>query len=79
MRTPRFTVVKETKTCLLIQDLGPWNAYPTITNGAEEVVQLLAPRLLDRRLEYLDSEGNRDQLLVVDGQFAGFAPAGGKP
>jgi len=29
--------------------------------------------LRGRRLEYYDSDGHRDQLLVKDGQFAGFA------
>jgi len=48
-----------------------------VTNDTEAVVQELAPRLRGRRLEYFDSDGRLDQLLVTDGKFAGFAPAGG--
>ena len=76
MRPPRFVVIEDTMTCLVIQDLGPWDRYPSVTNAAEWVVEMLAPRLRGRRLEYIDSVGNRDQLMVEDGQFAGFAPAG---
>ena len=69
-------MVGNTADCLCIRDVGQWGHYPTVTNGAEEVVAELAPRLHGRRLEYYDSEGHRDQLLVRDGRFAGFAPAG---
>lgn len=74
--TPRFKVVEETNECVLILDLGPWDQHRTITNGAEAVVLAMAPSLAGRRLEYIDSEGQRDQLLVRDGRFAGFAPPG---
>ena len=72
---PNYEIVEDTKTCLVIRDLGPWDRHRTITNGAEEVVAELAFRLRGRRLEYYDSEGRRDQLLVREGVFAGFAPA----
>ena len=75
MKTPRFEIVEDTADCLLIRDIGPWDRYASITNGAEEVVAALAPMLRGRRLEYYDSLGNRDQLLVREGRFAGFAPA----
>lgn len=73
--TPRFELVEETNECVLIRDLGPWDQHMTITNGAEAVVLAMAPSLAGRRLEYIDSEGQRDQLLVKNGKFAGFAPA----
>lgn len=73
-RSPRFTIEEETNEYVLIRDLGPWDQHLTITNGAEEVVQALAGRLRGRRLEYIDSAGQRDQLLVENGRFAGFAP-----
>lgn len=62
--------------CVVIRDIGPWDLYPTITNGAEYVVEGLAETLRGRRLEYYDSEGQRDQILVKEGRLAGFAPAG---
>jgi hypothetical protein len=74
-RKPRFEIVESTPDYVLIRDVGPWDQYLTVTNGAEEVVAELAPMLNGRRLEYYDSEGARDQLLVKDGKFAGFGPA----
>ena len=64
-----------TDECLLLRDCGPWEHHPTITNAAEQVVKEVAPTLGNRRLEYIDSEGVRSQLLVKDGEFAGFADA----
>lgn len=74
-RLPNYTIIKETDQLILIKDIGPWDRHPTITNAAEIVVAQLVPRLQGRRLEYIDSEGRRDRLLVKNGQFAGFAPA----
>ena len=72
----RYRVCQETADCLCIEDLGPWDQHQTVTNDAENVVADLADKLNGRRLEYYDSEGRRDQLLVRHGRFAGFAPAG---
>ena len=69
-----YAIVEETPEVLVIRDIGI-NAT-SVTNDAEAVVEELADRLGKRRLEYYDSEGQRDQLLVKDGKFAGFAPAG---
>lgn len=68
-----YKIIEETKDYILIKDIGPWDRYMTITNAAEEVVTELASTLAGRRLEYIDSEGRRDQLLVRNGRFAGFA------
>ena len=73
---PNYKIIEETTECVVIQDLGPWDRHMTVTNGAEGVVAELAHLLRGRRLEYLDSEGERDQILVKDGRFAGFAPCG---
>lgn len=67
-----FAVVTEDDNIIKIKDLGPWDQYMTITNGAEWVVEQLASRLNGRRLLYIDSEGDTDELLVKDGRFAGF-------
>jgi hypothetical protein len=76
MKTPRFEILEETDEYVLLRDLGPWDEYPTITNRAEEVVELLAPMLRGRRLEYIDSSGDRDQIIVINGEFRGFGPRG---
>jgi hypothetical protein len=62
---------------LEIRDLGPWDRHPTVTNVAEDVVAELFRngRLTSgRRLFYEDSEGRRDEILIENGRFAGFAP-----
>ena len=71
---PNYVVVMENDKVLRINDVGPWDRHLTVTNGAETVVEELADRLNGRRLEYFDSTGRLDQLLVKDGKFAGFAP-----
>lgn len=76
MRRSNYKIVSDTDSCLLIQDLGPWDQYLSVTNDAERVVEELSRRLKGRRLEYIDSDGRRDQLLHAAGVFIGFAPAG---
>jgi len=73
-RKANYLIIEDTEDYLLIQDVGPWNIYLTITNAAEYVAAELASQLGDRRLEYIDSDGQRDQLLVKYGKFAGYAP-----
>jgi hypothetical protein len=76
MRNARFAIVESTAEKLVIQDLGPWDVYPSVTNAAEEVVESLAAQLNGRRLFYYDSENQCDELLVKDGKFAGFKTGG---
>jgi len=71
-----YTIVRETGTEVVIKDLGPWDKHPTVTNDAENVVKELAPLLNGRKLHYIDSDGDVDELIVKDGRFAGFAPVG---
>lgn len=72
MKQVSYQIVEETPTHILIRDIGPWDKYLSVTNGAEIVVEELAGRLNGRRLFYIDTEGLTDELLVQDGQFAGF-------
>lgn len=77
MKTPNYRILGVHVDHIIIEDLGPWDKFPTITNGAEEVVQDLfkmAKLSEGQRLFYVDSEGQIDELKVKDGQFAGFAP-----
>lgn len=69
-----FSIIEQTDKLVLIRDNGPWDQHPTITNAAEDVVDTLASMLGGRRLEYIDSEGDRCELAVKDGKFAGFYP-----
>lgn len=74
MKHPNYTIDGMDEEVVLLRDLGPWDKHPSITNAAEAVVLEMVPVLKGRRLEYIDSDGRRDQLLVKDGKFAGFAP-----
>jgi len=72
-REVNYIIIEDNSEYLLIEDVGPWNIYKTITNAAEIVAEELAEQLGARRLEYIDSSGVRDQMLVSsDGKFVGF-------
>lgn len=68
----RFTIIAETPSCVIIRDIGPWDEFMTVTNDAESVVAQLAVLVHGRRLFYIDSEGDLDELLIDDRRFAGF-------
>jgi hypothetical protein len=74
MRTVNYEVVRIAAEWVLIRDAGPWDRHLTVTNGADLVVeQLAAQGLLDqRRLFYIDSEGDCDEIVVEHGQFVRF-------
>lgn len=75
MRHANWTIVNSDDKQITIMDMGPWDVHPTITNDAEWVVlQMVAFGLSGRRLYYVDSEGQKDELRVADGRFAGFGP-----
>ena len=59
---------------LIIKDIGPWDEYLTLTNGAEIVIKELIDNgiLQGRRLLYIDTENCLDELLIKDNEFNGF-------
>ena len=62
---------------VLIRDVGPWDRFITVTNDAENVVRdLIVKGMLPEgaRLYYYDSEGELGEIVVMDGEFARFAP-----
>lgn len=71
---PRYAVIKVTDAWMLVRDIGPWDVRPTITNVPEIVVEELRDRLEDRKLYYIDSYGEVDELIVKEGRFRSFAP-----
>lgn len=38
MNPPRYEIVEESDTCVVIRDVGPWHRHATITNGARIIV-----------------------------------------
>jgi hypothetical protein len=79
MRRANYKIldVNPEKGCVTIQDVGPWDLFPTVTNSAEGVVeQLVSVGFLPpgRRLFCIDSEGTLDELKIKDGKFDGFTP-----
>lgn len=76
MQRAKFDVLAVTRDEVVIRDTGRGLA-PTVTNAVEGVVaDLRAQKLLPpgRRLFYYDNEGALDEILLVGGVFAGFAP-----
>lgn len=60
---------------VVIRDLGPWDRFKTITNAPEGVVaRVLKDYPKTKRLFYYDSNGDKDELVIKDGKFAGFRP-----
>ncbi len=61
---------------LVIRDVGPWDQFMTVTNDAEGVVRSLWDSALlvpGRRLFYIDSEGDLDELIWTgSGRFWDF-------
>lgn len=72
MRRAQYTVDMDGSESITLRDIGPWDKHPTITNDAEQVAADMIPTLQGRRLFYWDSDGNRTELLIKDGKFAGF-------
>jgi len=68
-----FKIIEESEDFVLILDQGPWHTHKTITNDAEGVVERMIERLKGRRLEYLDSDGFRSELLIANNKFAGYS------
>lgn len=74
MKTPNYKIISEDKNQITIQDVGPWNEFPTVTNGAELVVKELADagKLDGRTLRAIDSVGDMDELEYQGDRFTGF-------
>ena len=75
MRRANYAVVNADVRAVTIRDLGPWNQFLTVTNDVEAVVRELVAtgHLIEgQRLFCEDSEGQLDELLVKNGEFAGF-------
>ena len=83
MRPPRlrcrYSVVLRGPGLVVIRDDGHALGFATVTNDADEVVRVMTAEGLigpGVRLEYLDSEGDRDEMRHDGaGGFLGYAPA----
>jgi len=71
-----YRIIAERARYVVIEDMGPWDLFKSVTNVASEVVHELLPRLNGRQLYCIDSEGTMDQLVITDFKFAGFRPGG---
>ncbi len=71
---PNFEIVEQDDKVVTIRDIGPWDKYPTVTNGAEAVVKSMFKALNGRRLKYYDSLGTFDELIYdfKTGEFIGY-------
>jgi hypothetical protein len=75
-RNANYVTHNETDDYIVLEDIGPWDRYPTITNAPEATCEAMLARLSGRKLYYIDTDGNIDQLLIHDNRFAGFVHGG---
>ena len=71
-----YIVRERTEERIVLEDIGPWDRYMTITNAAETVIAEIERDygIGTRKVLYYDSDGELTELLVENGRFAGFAP-----
>ena len=62
-KKPNWRLLQDAPEFLLIQDTCDEYGGMSVTNGAEWVVEQLLPTLNGRRLYYVDTMGNTDELL----------------
>jgi len=73
----RFKIIKETNDYMLIKDLyDEFSPTMTVTNDAENVVKHLYDNKMIgiKRLFYIDTNGEIDELVHHNGDFRGFKP-----
>lgn len=74
MRQANYRFIYNNDDAIMLEDIGPWDVHPTITNDAEQVVERLAVSLYNgKHLYYVDSSGDTTELLHKDGKFTGFS------
>jgi len=75
-----YAIVRDMQNYILIRDLCEQMQCMSITNAAEAVVKDVFERhnLAHRRLFYIDTEGDTDELVHENGVFKDFA-FGGPP
>ena len=73
LRRPRFEIVADTETELVIRDTGNRDIHPGVSELPGSVVESLSASLHGRRLELLESDGTRTWIVVRHGRFSGFA------
>lgn len=67
-----FKIIEESEEHILIQDIGPWTEYRTVTNDVENVVEGLFSKLNGRHLYYIDSQGNKAEIVIKNNKFEEF-------
>lgn len=66
-----FVIEDITEDEFIIRDIGHHYTV-SVTNDADSVVEKLAPLLNGRRLLYIDSTGQKDEILYEGSTFLGF-------
>lgn len=73
-----YRIVSDEPDCLLIRATGPWGVSTNWKDGTPEIAEEVGARLKPgQRLEFLNFRATRrEQLVLKDGKFIGFARAG---
>lgn len=83
MRTaPSFRITGGCSGYLILRDIGPWNQFPTITNEVEFVLKHIRDNYANdhannnkpKRVFYIDSEGQLNEIVHNHYTFVKFAP-----
>ena len=74
MRGANFAIIVDSAKFVVLNDLGPWDRFKTITNAAESVVRTMHVNGLGpRRLFYYDSDSDLTELVHDgNGKFVDF-------
>jgi len=80
MKTPNFKILSIRPDMVVINDVGPWDVFPTVTNNPETTIETLRSGgvlVPGARLFYLDSYGDKGELKMgEDGKFEGYGCMG---
>ena len=76
MARANYRIIRNDSKIILLEDIGPWDVFQSITNAAETVLEELKPALTGgvraKRLLYLDSEKELTEIVYNNGKFVRF-------
>lgn len=83
MRRSNYRIISANEREVVLEDVGPWDQHPSVTNDIEQVVRdLWIKGYLNKdsvKLFYYDTDGEKTQVIHKDGFFVTWKfPATGK-
>lgn len=75
MKTSNYRIVLNANKHLILEDIGPWNLFKSITNDINRLTKHLYETGIltsEKVFEYIDSEGWRTTVIHKNGEFVDF-------